>query len=217
MKRFKRLLIDSMIYRATSVFVQVSILALITNIGFLAHGKWGIVVACNVICTIWYLFFRMLISPLCRSFMGQDHYIRHEVEKTVSLYFSHPIRGSAVEKASLDVQMSNSERAAAVEREIHFYMPHLDIYVPGYAERFVGYSYKSGMLTDSQILEIDCKILQDCDGVIVYDFDTSKGVEIEVAYAIEHGIPVFRFKEFNQRTLKDIQKFTDRILNRRDV
>jgi nucleoside 2-deoxyribosyltransferase len=103
--------------------------------------------------------------------------------------------------------MSNCEIAKQAANLIKGRFPNLDMYVPANAEAFVYQTYSRGLLTDTQILDIDCHILSGCDGVIAYDFDTSKGVEVEVKYAIDHGIPVFRFKEINQESINGIGDF----------
>jgi len=130
----------------------------------------------------------------------------------IKLYMSHPIRGSKIDEASLEIQLSNSQRAKDASFEIMTKIEALDIYTPGNAEDFVGLTYSEGLLTDKQILDIDCKILDKCDGLIVYDFDKSKGVETEVAYAKKHNMPILRFEKLNSKTIDRIQKFVNDLM-----
>ena len=130
----------------------------------------------------------------------------------IRLYMSHPIRGSKVNGATLSDQLSNSQIAKDAGFEIMTKIDCLDIYTPGNAEDFVGLTYSKGLLTDTQILDLDCEILKKCDGLICYDFDTSKGVEIEVAYAKKNNIPILRFKELNAQTIDNIEKFVNTLM-----
>jgi hypothetical protein len=127
--------------------------------------------------------------------------------KRHKVYFSHAVRGSLGASATYEQSMANCHRAIYAANIIAEWFDNLDMYVPANAEKFVGYTYLNGMLTDEQILHVDCQILSDCEALIAYDFDTSKGTEIEVKFANDHGIPVFRFKELNLETLIEIEKF----------
>jgi len=130
----------------------------------------------------------------------------------IKLYMSHPIRGSKIDNATLKDQISNSQKAKDASFEIMTKIETLNIYTPGNAEDFVGLLYTKGLLTDKQILDIDCEILSKHDGLIVYDFDKSKGVEIEVAYAKKHDIPILKFKKLNSKTMDRIQKFVNNLM-----
>jgi len=202
MKKFWEVLLNSTIYRVVSLVVQLAmvsaIFGLITN--------WKVVVACNLVCFIWYVVYHMLVIKVRRRNKTQLKECTTS-DRRIKLYCSHAIRGSKGDNPPCDIQMSNCEIAKQAVDLIKGRFPNLDIYVPANAEAFVYQTYSRGLLTDTQVLEIDCHILSGCDGVIVYDFDKSKGVEIEVKYAIDHGIPVFRFKKINQETINGIGDF----------
>jgi nucleoside 2-deoxyribosyltransferase len=133
----------------------------------------------------------------------------------IRLYMSHPIRGSKHVGASLNEQLSNSQIAKDAAFEIMMKIDCLDIYTPGNAEDFVGLTYSKGLLTDTQILALDCEILEKCDGLMCFDFDTSKGVEVEVAYAKKKNIPMLRFREMNAQTIDDIEGFVNQLINKK--
>jgi hypothetical protein len=105
--------------------------------------------------------------------------------------------------------MSNCEIALMAARVLTGEFPLLDLYVPANAERFVYEAFNGGYLTDVQILEIDCCIISQCDVLLVYEFDESKGIEIEAKYAEDHNIPILRFKEINESTLAGIKSFLE--------
>lgn len=133
----------------------------------------------------------------------------------IRLYMSHPIRGSKYLDATLVDQLSNSQKARDASFEIMTKIDCLDIYTPGNAEDFVGLTYTKGLLTDKQILELDCEILQKCNGMIVYNFDTSRGVQIEMDYAKLHNIPILIFDKLNSASIDNIEKFVNELMHKK--
>lgn len=104
-------------------------------------------------------------------------------------YFSHPIRGGGY------IPQEQNLKAAIFEaNRLRMIYPTLDIYVPAEGEPFVGRAYKSEWLTEEQILDIDCRILeQDCSLLIIYPYmgQIGRGSFIELARAFEDTIPVY--------------------------
>jgi hypothetical protein len=70
--------------------------------------------------------------------------------------------------------------------------PGINFYVPGDHDEFVLICYKWKLLSEKQILAVDCEIVQQCGFIIAYSPDgyISRGMSIEIEYAGEHGIPV---------------------------
>lgn len=204
----KNLLMNTIFYRITTITLQ---LAVVNAIMLEFSRNWTVVVMCNIICTLWYFIYHFVIKNL-ETYMAICSGDSCKNDK-IRLYLSHPIRGSSVDKATKDCQYSNSERAILASRLIENEIPNLFLICPGDYEKFVYWTYALKLLTDEQILDVDCKILGDCDGLLAYDFDTSKGVEIEVKKAKDLSIPIFRFKEVNLKTLKQIKKFVRKIAN----
>ncbi len=150
-----------------------------------------------------------------RGFVAPRHISDSGIK--VRLYLSHPIRGSAAGAATKDCQFTNAERAVIAANLISSKLSHISIFCPGSYEKFVYYIYAGKLLTDKQIIDIDCRIVGDCNGLLAYDFDKSVGVEAEVKYAKDHGIPVLRFKEINGKTIKEIKSFVNDIIQSKQI
>lgn len=200
MKKFWEVTFNSLLYRMISLFIQL----LIVGVFFGFVTNWKLVLVCNIVGFAWYMIYH-LVSISIRRHIKQGNV---KIGKGVSLYLSHPIRGSHGKNPSCKVQMSNCEVADIVASKILKAFPGLKLYVPAHAEKFVYRTFASGLLTDKQILDIDCDIIsEECQGVLAYDFDKSKGVEIEVKYARDNKIPVLRFNCFNDEAIDSIKEF----------
>lgn len=225
--KIKEVILNALLYRSTSIIIQLVMVSFL--FGLMAN--WTVVISCNVVCFIWYVVYHIFVIYMRKRFkektkectrckrllpLNSTNFSKHasapnglcpHKDRRHKIYFSHAIRGSHGESATYDMSIANCERAKNVSDSIMEWFGNLDMYVPANAERFVGYTYMNKMLTDEQILHVDCQILSECDALIAYDFDTSEGVEVEVKFANDHGIPVFRFKELNLETMNEIGKF----------
>ena len=197
MKKIKEVIFNALVYRTTSITLQVLMVSMVFGL----ITNWKVVAACNALCFTWYVIYHMMAIKIRRKLKNTHPSV------IVKAYLSHAIRGSAGENPTCEIQMSNCDIARAGAAVLRSRFPFLDLYVPAEAERFVYHTFNDKLLTDTQILAVDCKILDICDVLIAYDFDKSKGVEIEVKYAREHSIPIFRFKEINKKTMKELKNF----------
>lgn len=114
------------------------------------------------------------------------------------LYFSHAIRGKAGADADHDVQAKNCAEAIRVANILRGLFPKLELYVPAENETFVQIAYDSGHLSEVQILEIDCYIIDGLDGVLVYVSDGDElqgGRKIEYDHAVATNKPVCIFRK----------------------
>ncbi len=75
--------------------------------------------------------------------------------------------------------------------------PKFRLYVPGDHEVFIHCAYKSGFMTKEQIRNINCKIIESCDLLILYD---GWGLEIdeEITYAKQKKVPVYNMPDLSQ-------------------
>ncbi len=108
----------------------------------------------------------------------------------MKFYFSHSIRGKAGSDASHDVQVKNCAEAIRVADILRGLFPKLELYVPAENETFIRVAYDMGLLTIDNILDIDCKIINHQDGLLVYVPDGDElqgGREIEYLYAVTTG------------------------------
>jgi hypothetical protein len=116
----------------------------------------------------------------------------------MKFYLSHPIRGEKGDKATADDIQFNNEAAMAIANYIRKHITSdIDIHVPADMETFVYTAYKMGVLNEKQILAVDCKIIENCDAVLVYApfGNVVSGCKIEVDHAIRCHIPVFIFED----------------------
>lgn len=113
-------------------------------------------------------------------------------------YLSHAIRGKAGPNASHDVQAENCAEAIRVANALRRQFPKLELYVPAENETFVQIAYDSGYLSEKQILDVDCKIIDSVCGVLVYAPEgggLQGGREIEYRHAIDTNKPVCVFSK----------------------
>ena len=116
-------------------------------------------------------------------------------------YLSHPIRGKAGPNASHDVQAKNCAEAKRVANILRALFPKLELYVPAEHETFIQIAYDTGYLNENEILDIDCRIINNLDGVIVYVPDDEKlqgGREIEYNHAVAINKPVCIFHKVEE-------------------
>lgn len=111
-------------------------------------------------------------------------------------YLSHAIRGNAGPGASHDIQAKNCAAAIKVADYLRKLFPKLELYVPAENETFVQIAYDTGYLTENDILDVDCKIIDLQDGVLVYvpDGDVLQGgrkIEYDYAAAMNYPVCVF--------------------------
>ena len=111
-------------------------------------------------------------------------------------YLSHAIRGKVGPDASHDVQAKNCAAAIRVADYLRNLFPKLELYVPAEHEDFVQLAYDGGYLEEREILEIDCLIINNLDGVIFYVPDGDEfqgGRKIEYNHAVATNKPVCIF------------------------
>lgn len=112
-------------------------------------------------------------------------------------YLSHSIRGKYGKDATPTQMKENCDRILDIASEIRLELPSVDLYVPAEHEDFVYIAFHNGYLTEHQVLEIDCKIIDTCDGVIVFspsDDPIQGGRLVEYEYARNTNKPRFKFQ-----------------------
>lgn len=202
MKKFLEVVFNAAVYRGTSIVIQLTMVSLVFGLA----TNWRVVAACNALCFAWYVIYHMSAINIRR----RNKY--RVLKPVVKVYMSHPIRGSKVDDATEAEQMTNSERAKLATNELRKRFPELDIYCPGEAEKFVHLTYANKLLTDGQILGIDCEILKDCDCVFAYAFDASRGMKVEIDFADECNIPTLTFEKLDEAAYGRIRVFIDELI-----
>lgn len=115
----------------------------------------------------------------------------------MKFYVSHSIRGKYGKDATPTQMKENCDRIIAIANEIRTALPSVELYVPAEHEDFVNRTYELGYLTEKQILEIDCMIVDGCDGIIIFtpsDDPMCGGRTIEWEHAIATSKPVCFFQ-----------------------
>jgi hypothetical protein len=126
------------------------------------------------------------------------------MSKKLRVYFSHAIRGQVGVGASHGTQNTNCQAAqkmaANVLQLLFRERPDIevDFYIPADHEDFVQIAYDEKIISEENILKIDCMIIKDrCDATIVYVPSWDKlqgGRKVEWKYAIENDLPVAVFE-----------------------
>ncbi len=111
-------------------------------------------------------------------------------------YLSHSIRGKAGPDASHDVQAKNCADATRIANVLRTLFPKLELYVPAEHETFIQIAYDLGCLSEKEILDVDCKIIDRQDGVLFYvpeGDELQGGRKIEFDHAVAMNYPVCIF------------------------
>jgi len=103
-------------------------------------------------------------------------------------YMCHSIRGRKGMDATEAEMNANNNKAIEAGERLRWEHPELDVYVPGDHDEFIMIGYKNGVLTETEILDIDCGIVERRDVIIMYTEDgyLSRGMITEVEYAKKH-------------------------------
>lgn len=110
----------------------------------------------------------------------------------IKAYVSHCIAGKYAEKATAEQKLANCDKAILFGKQLAKEFPNIDFYIPGKHEIFVIVAFRKNYLTLEQVLDIDCDIVSQCNFLVVFAPDDyiSKGMRIEIDYAVENNIPV---------------------------
>jgi hypothetical protein len=126
------------------------------------------------------------------------------MSKRIRVYFSHAIRGQVGVGASHDTQNNNcraaQDMAANVKQLLFRERPDIevDFYIPADHEDFVQIAYDEKIISEENILKVDCLIIKDrCDATVVFVPGWDKlqgGRKVEWKFAIENDLPVCVFE-----------------------
>ena len=119
----------------------------------------------------------------------------------MKIYLSHPIRGKKGKDATTLDMGTNCHKAIEIANYIKEHVTaDIEIYVPGEHEDFVNTAYRKSYLTEKQILDVDCTIIDTCEVVMVYAPDDTivGGCDVEIHHAAVTGQPVMVFETAEQ-------------------
>lgn len=135
-------------------------------------------------------------------------------EKPLRVYCSHLIRGPEGDAASPET--CNKNRVVAHNTAEHLRMflhdwsvyngyPKVELYVPGEHDETIQLALDLGYMNIEEVLDIDCKILDRCNLLLVFGKTVSKGMAVEINYAAKVGIPVFAFTRLTGKVISSLQ------------
>ena len=130
------------------------------------------------------------------------------MKKQVKVYVGHSIRGKKGINATNKDMRRNNDKAIVFGKALRRRFPGVDFYVPGDHDEFIIIAYRKKYLTEKQILDVDCMIVQQCNFMIVYSPDgyLSRGMKVEIEYAGENGIPVVVVAKLDKSGLGSIYR-----------
>ena len=109
------------------------------------------------------------------------------------VYCSHSIRGMYGANATRTQMKENCEAMIRLANQLRKALSSIEFYVPAEHEDFVSIAYALDYLSEEEILEIDCCIIDNCDAVIVLVPDGDElqgGRKVEYDHAVDHNVPV---------------------------
>ena len=101
------------------------------------------------------------------------------------IYCSHSIQGKYGKDATEQQMIDNCNKAKVFVSHLRQCFPEFEFYLPADHELFVHKTYQMKLLSIKQILDVDCNIVKECDGILAYAFDghISNGMRVEIDYA----------------------------------
>ena len=130
------------------------------------------------------------------------------------IYMSHTIRGrGGLDATEADIKI-NLAAATRIGVEIKAYLldwekmdrfPRSDLYVPADHDEFVQIAWHKEYLNEKQVLEVDCDIISRCDLVIIYGNYVSRGMKIELDFAQDNGIAVFKMPSVSEMSIEGLR------------
>ena len=104
----------------------------------------------------------------------------------MKVYLSHCIRGAKGTDATAEDMQANCSCAKRYGEELR--AVRFDVHIPAEHEDFVNRAYNMNLLTEEQILAVDCAIIDACDAVVVLDMGhISRGMQVEIDHANRTG------------------------------
>ena len=106
------------------------------------------------------------------------------------MYLSHAIADGGT--LNTEERAENRRKAYKFAGWLRDKFPQIRFFCPAEMEVFVAKALKGEYLTLDQVLNVDCEIIKECEGLIAYTpkGKTSKGMDIEIEFANANNVPV---------------------------
>lgn len=121
-------------------------------------------------------------------------------KNTIRIYVAHPIRGAKGVDATREDMEANNAKAVEFGERLQAAFPNVDFYVPAIHDEFVLIAYQEKYLSEAQILNVDCRIIDDRHAVLNFipDQYISGGMLTENLHAQSTGKPTMMATNFQQ-------------------
>lgn len=131
------------------------------------------------------------------------------------IYLSHP----AYKLKEIDTNeviykhVGEEIRAYLIDWEKMDGFPKMELYLPAEHEEFIRYAYLLNYLTTEELLNINCKIIEKCHLLILFEyFKLTPEMECEMIHARKHGLPVFNMPSLSNASIQSLQYTINLIL-----
>ena len=131
------------------------------------------------------------------------------------IYLSHSIRGPGGIYATKEEIWANLKKYIAVGTEIKAYLidwekqdgfPKMELYIPADHDEFVQIAFDKEYINEEQILDVDCDIIEGCSLLIACgDHTQSRGMKVEIQYAVDNRIPIYYMPAFSDATIRTLK------------
>mgnify|MGYP001569184598 CR=1 FL=1 len=136
------------------------------------------------------------------------------MEKAIKIYYATPITGAWGDDAPKAYVERNCGKAVKNLVLLRQWFPDVEWYSPAENDTLVQVLFFAKKLSREDILWADCEIIKTCDGLLANCWETSDGVEKEVAFASEIKKPTLilgSYADFDvadgRITMKQIEDF----------
>jgi len=79
------------------------------------------------------------------------------------------------------------------------------LYVPAEHDEFVQIAYNNKMITESQILSVDCEIIDRSNLVIAYGTYHSNGMKVEIEHSTQTDTPIYYMPNMSEDCINGLK------------
>lgn len=110
----------------------------------------------------------------------------------IKAYVSHSIRGKFGVDATDEQMKANNDKAIKFGNYLRVQFPHITWYVPGDHDEFVLIAYRKKYMSEEEILDVDCTIIDSCNFMVMFSPDAyiSRGMQVEIDHCMKHRVPI---------------------------
>lgn len=120
-----------------------------------------------------------------------------------SIYVSHSIRGIKGANATHEDMIANNNKAIEFAKELRLVFSDIDFYVPAEHDEFVITAFEKNYITENEILNVDCGIINSRNMVLAWSPDqyVSNGMLTELIHASTTGKDCAVMRDIHEATM----------------